>query len=238
VHWLAALPGWLVTGILIGGALSLFVAAVFLVGARAYPTRSSSGPRRSGETRRRAELRAYLDALGESYAEEHPVDGHTVAFYLPERDVAITFDPRSFYALGAARAVLVEHEMPGAHLGARLPFETPDASVDDGDPTTSADARSGRPDGDANEDANGDVASAYATLGVPAGATSGRLKDAYRERVKETHPDHGGDRESFQAVQQAYAVVSQSHDPDPASATGRGETTGPTTTATEAEIRS
>jgi DnaJ-class molecular chaperone len=98
---------------------------------------------------------------------------------------------------------------------------------------------SGRPErASADEDANGDVASAYAPLGVPAGATSGRLKDAYRERVKETHPDHGGDRESFQAVQQAYAVVSQSHDPDPASATGRGETTGPTTTATEAEIRS
>jgi len=227
----AALPEWLVTGILMGIGLSLFVAAVFLVGARAYPTRSSSGPRRSGEPRRRAELRAYLDAIDESHAEDHPVDGHSVAFYLPERDIAITFDPRVFYALGAARAVLVEHEMPGAHLGARLPFETPDVALgdDDEDPAPG-------PGSDAASEQFGAVASAYATLGVPAGASPARVKDAYRERVKETHPDHGGDREAFQAVQEAYAVVREDGDAEHKSETGTG--TGPTEEASGAERES
>jgi hypothetical protein len=197
VYVLAGLPQWLVTGVLVGIALSAFVAGAFVLGSRAYPTPSPAGPGRSGETRQRTELRACLDAIGESYAEDHPVDDRTVAFYLPERDVSITFDPRTFYALGAHRAVLVEHEMPGVHQGARLPFETPEVDLGDGETDRSR----------ADREAELGAAAAYDTLGVPADAPPAQVKDAYRDRVKETHPDHGGDREAFQAVQEAYATV-------------------------------
>jgi len=35
------------------------------------------------------------------------------------------------------------------------------------------------------------------------------VKAAYRERIKEVHPDHGGDRETFEAVREAYAAARQ-----------------------------
>src|SRR3954454_23271190 len=48
----------------------------------------------------------------------------------------------------------------------------------------------------------------YEVLGVPAGATSEELHDAYREMVKLHHPDrNGGSPEStrrFQEIQEAY----------------------------------
>lgn len=48
----------------------------------------------------------------------------------------------------------------------------------------------------------------YAILGVPPSARPEALKSAYRQAARETHPDHSGDRERFQQVQQAYAVLS------------------------------
>lgn len=41
-------------------------------------------------------------------------------------------------------------------------------------------------------------------LGVEPDASLDRVRAAYRARVKETHPDRGGDREAFLAVQRAY----------------------------------
>jgi hypothetical protein len=47
--------------------------------------------------------------------------------------------------------------------------------------------------------------SIWATLGVVRTATEEELRAAYRKRALETHPDQGGDRESFQRVVRAYA---------------------------------
>jgi curved DNA-binding protein CbpA len=36
------------------------------------------------------------------------------------------------------------------------------------------------------------------------------VKAAYREQVKDAHPDHGGDHEEFQRVREAY-VTAKNH---------------------------
>jgi len=196
---LFGMPEWLFVGLGIGIGVSVLAAGLFAVADRRYPSPVQSGTGRGGDTRRRAELRDYLDAIGESYAEDHPVEGQPVAFYLPERDVAITFDARAFYRIERAgtRAVLVEHEMPGAQLGQRLPFEVPE--VDFGT------------DGDADSNFSGaardPAAAAFAELGVSAGATLEEVKSAYRRRVKETHPDQGGDEDEFKRVREAYTTA-------------------------------
>ena len=41
-------------------------------------------------------------------------------------------------------------------------------------------------------------------LGLPHGADEEAVRRAYRRRVKEVHPDQGGDEEEFQRVQEAY----------------------------------
>lgn len=46
--------------------------------------------------------------------------------------------------------------------------------------------------------------SVWAVLGVTADATEADLKAAYRRRAVETHPDQGGDEESFRRVLRAY----------------------------------
>ena len=194
---LAGLPSWLVGGVLLGVAGSVLVAVAFLAANRLFPGRERSpdsgheGGRRSGESRRRAEVRGYLDAIDEPYAEDHPVEGQSVAFYLTRRDVAVTFDPRTYYGVdrSVTHSVLVEHEMPGAMLGERLPFETPDL-----EPET---------DGHAPPEA------AFAELGVSPGATLDEVNQAYRRRVKEVHPDQGGDEEAFRRVREAYTTAKQ-----------------------------
>lgn len=45
---------------------------------------------------------------------------------------------------------------------------------------------------------------AYRTLGLDPGAGTGEVKRAYREKVKTTHPDRGGDEERFKEVASAY----------------------------------
>lgn len=58
----------------------------------------------------------------------------------------------------------------------------------------------------------------YLVLGITSDATLDDIKDAYRRRAKEFHPDHYGDNHSpFLAVQEAYAILSdpikrQTHD--------------------------
>lgn len=45
---------------------------------------------------------------------------------------------------------------------------------------------------------------AYRTLGLEPGADEAAVKRAYREKVKDTHPDRGGDEEAFKQVTRAY----------------------------------
>jgi hypothetical protein len=192
---LAGLPQWLIDGVLLGVAGSAVVAVLFYVLVRHLPAATrETGAGHSGEARRRAEIGRYLSDIGERYATDHDLGAETVAFYLPERGVAITFDAGAYYRLLGTEVepVLVEHELPGHRLGARLPFETP--AVD------GADAAGGQIDGRANEEA-------FAALGLPAGASTEEITAAYRRKVKEVHPDHGGDREDFHRVREAYATA-------------------------------
>lgn len=206
---IGSLPGWVVAGVLVGALMAVAAAAVFAVGVRILPDgNGAAGGREGGERRRRAEIRRYLADIGEPYREDHPVGGLTAAFYLPERGVAITFDARDYFRLDRAgvRAVLLEYELPGARLGDRLPFETPEPEPG---PEASADAggsaRRGRPPGSADQAAARD--SAFAALGLDPGASEAAVRAAYRQRVKDAHPDHGGDAESFRQLREAYTVA-------------------------------
>jgi hypothetical protein len=195
-EFVAGLPEWLVLGVAFGLLASVGAAGVFLVGVRLFPTRARpAGERYDGDSRRRGEIREYLDRIGETYAENHPVEGHEVAFYLPARDVAITFDPRAFYRIdrSATHAVLVEYEMPGANLGYRLPFDTPDPE----------------PEPEFEPEPVGPETAAFETLGLPAGASTEEVREAYREKVKEVHPDHGGDGDEFKRIREAYTAAKQ-----------------------------
>ncbi len=190
---IAGLPPALVTGIALGAAGTVVVAVAFVLAERLLPGRSPHRRRRtSGESRRRTEFREYLDAIGEQYAENHFVEGQHIAFYLPKRDVAITFDARAYYRIVPTETepVLVEHEMPGSALGARLPFETPDISVEDEESSAIDPLRA-----------------ACAELGVPTGASVDEVKRAYRRKVKEVHPDQGGNEDEFKRVREAYTLA-------------------------------
>lgn len=48
------------------------------------------------------------------------------------------------------------------------------------------------------------MASPFEILRIDKGASDEEVERAYRERVKETHPDHGGSLEAFQSVREAY----------------------------------
>jgi hypothetical protein len=184
------LPHWLLVGVGLGLASSAGVAVLFVTAVRLFPAapvERSDG----GERRRRTEIRDYLDAIDEQYAEDHLVEGQSVAFYLPRRDVAVTFDPRAYYRIDRSDtdAVLVEHELPGFQLGTRLPFEAPDVDPESG------------------ESAVDPLGAALAELGVSTDAELSEVRAAYRRRVKETHPDHGGDEEEFRRVREAYTTA-------------------------------
>jgi len=69
------------------------------------------------------------------------------------------------------------------------------------------------------------VASPFEILGVDPNAEETEIVDAYRERVKETHPDQGGSAEAFQAVKDAYERIEDGYEPgdefeDPTAETG------------------
>jgi hypothetical protein len=187
----------------VGGALAValtaVVAAVFLVAQRRYPSPRRRTPRRvDGGTRRRREIREYLNAVDERFVEDRRVAGETVDFYLPERDIAITFDVGAFFAVESTDTypILCEHEMPGHHLGARLPFEVPEVSVG--------------PDGEdrrRTSETDADVRAAFRSLGLSREASDEAVRRVYRERVKEVHPDHGGDQEAFRELRDAYVTA-------------------------------
>ena len=183
---------WLVLGLLLSVLMAFVIVGIFVVGARLFPTQEATNASYVlGENRRRVEIRDYLQSIGEEFAEDHFVEGQHVAFYLPKRDVAITFDARAYFRIDKSPtyAVLVEHEMPGIHLGDRLPFETPDLADD--------------------EEAVDTTQAAFAVLGLSTGATLSDVKAAYRNRVKDVHPDHGGSQEEFQRVREAYTTAKQ-----------------------------
>lgn len=46
-------------------------------------------------------------------------------------------------------------------------------------------------------------------LGIDPDASVEAIRTAYRERVKETHPDHGGDEEAFKRVRWAYEYLKE-----------------------------
>jgi hypothetical protein len=205
MHYPLGLPDWLVVGLALGAALSAVAAAAFAVGVRLLPEPDATQRRAATEDdRRRAEVRGYLEGIGETYAEDHPVAGDPVAFYLPGRDVAVTFDPRTYFRLEGSdtHAVLMEHELPGAALGARLPFETPAREHSDG-PGTAAGPHAGG-EGPPEPAA---TSAAFERLGLSPAASPEEVRSAYRERVKAVHPDQGGDPEAFRELREAYAVA-------------------------------
>ncbi|PSP57451.1 ferredoxin [Halobacteriales archaeon QS_1_67_19] len=51
------------------------------------------------------------------------------------------------------------------------------------------------------------MASPFEVLGVDADADEAEIERAYRERVKEAHPDHGGSIEEFRTVRTAYETL-------------------------------
>jgi hypothetical protein len=53
--------------------------------------------------------------------------------------------------------------------------------------------------------------SAWSVLGVAQGSSLADVKRAFRKKALETHPDQGGDAESFQTVQRAYEKLSARH---------------------------
>lgn len=48
------------------------------------------------------------------------------------------------------------------------------------------------------------MASPFEILRIDEGASDEAIERAYRERIKQTHPDHGGSLEDFQRVREAY----------------------------------
>ena len=189
----SSLPPWLVFGLLGGGLASVVVAGVFLVGGRLFPDEPSpTGHRVDGSARRRTEIRAYLRTISEPFTEDHTIHGETVEFYLPEREVALTFDAQAYFRLERAGTytVLCEHEMPVHALGRRLPFDVP--KFDFGSQRGASDDP---------------VGEAFDHLDLARTATPEDVRDAYRDRVKSVHPDHGGSQADFKRLQEAYATA-------------------------------
>jgi hypothetical protein len=212
VELTSAVPPWILLGAALGGIASVLVALAFYLGNRfVAPSVAAAGDDRAtaGDERRRREIREYLTAIGERFRENHALGEVAVPFYLPEREVAITFDAHDYFRLEGegVYTVLCEHEMPGRGLGRRLPF---DVIEPDWGPS--------RPSGSRGRDP---VAAAFAELDLDRNADAAEVKHAYRERVKETHPDQGGDEESFRRVREAYATA-RNHAGDADEAAGRG----------------
>lgn len=193
--WIAQLPWWFSAGIAGGAGISVLIAGVFLIGGRLSPTPEPDPRHRvDGTDRRRTEISTYLRTIDEPFLADHVIHGEAVAFYLPRRDVAITFDAKAYFTIldAGTHAILCEHEMPGINLGRRLPFETPEAEF-------------GRP----GEDVDADVDEAFRLLGLSPEADEDTVTAAYRSKIKDVHPDHGGDPDRFQEVHDAYTVAKE-----------------------------
>jgi hypothetical protein len=77
---------------------------------------------------------------------------------------------------------------------------------------------------------SGAAADPYAVLGVPQDISDAELRHAYRELVKQHHPDHnGGSAESaarFARIQEAYAMISRRRGPVATGAAAKPESAG------------
>ncbi|MEA1931105.1 MAG: DnaJ domain-containing protein [Euryarchaeota archaeon] len=198
IELLNELPTWLLLGVGLGTVASAAVGAVFYFGDRLFPPIDRSGQQGyvDGNLRRHAEIRSYLSAIDERFVENADLDGFAAAFYLPDRDVAITFDPRVFFGLESAPTyvVLCEDEMPVATLGRRLPFEVEEPEREAGRSRRTADRA---------------VTSAFQELGLDAGASQDEVRSAYRSLAKEAHPDRGGTEAEFKQLQDAYTTAKE-----------------------------
>ena len=212
VEFISVVPRWILLGVALGTIASMLAAVAFFLGNRFIaPSVAAAGPNQTdaSDERRRREIREYLTAIDERFREDHALGDVAVPFYLPQREVAITFDAHDYFRLEGegVYTVLCEHEMPGRGLGRRLPF---DVIEPDWGPS--------RPPAGNGRDP---VAAAFAELDVDRDADAAEVKHAYRERVKETHPDQGGDEESFKRVREAYATA-RNHADGADGVTGRG----------------
>jgi hypothetical protein len=185
--------------------VTIVAAGLFWAGNRHLRAPGRNPARGQGDGKRLAEIRAYLGQLDQPVRERHPLAGGVVAFYLPESDVAIIFDPRTFYRVErtSTHAILLEHEVPIRALGRRLPFETPE-------PASSTEDRMGghRPSRGQDEQTS-EYTRALSVLSASEDASERAIRRAYRARVKEVHPDHGGTIAEFRRVQEAYTTVQQ-----------------------------
>jgi hypothetical protein len=166
----------LLLGLLLTGAIGV----VFLLGIRRYPDAARTtrtGP--SVTDRRRRALARHLRDAGETVQTEVTVAGVPVAVYLPARDVALVFAPGAYFALRETATQVIR---PAA-IVRRLPFLTPPRAATAISP---------------------DLSEAFAILGVSADADAATLRAAYRQRVKDCHPDQGGDPAEFARVRRAY----------------------------------
>lgn len=57
------------------------------------------------------------------------------------------------------------------------------------------------------------MASPFDVLGLDPGADADEIERAYRRKVKDAHPDHGGSTERFQRVRRAYEALSDGYEP-------------------------
>jgi curved DNA-binding protein CbpA len=57
------------------------------------------------------------------------------------------------------------------------------------------------------------VASPFDVLGLDPGADADEIERAYRRKVKDAHPDHGGSTDEFQRVRRAYEALSDGYEP-------------------------
>ena len=115
--------------------------------------------------------------------------------------------------IGAPRGVRVSARVPPRRSGdSRSGSSNSDsrsASSDDGSNANdgSRDDSSNADDG-ANDGSNANEYP-YAVLGVPQDAAPQAVRDAYKRRVRETHPDKGGDTESFRKIDQVYKELAK-----------------------------
>jgi len=71
------------------------------------------------------------------------------------------------------------------------------------------------------------VASPFEVLSVDRDADPGEIKRAYRERIKEAHPDHGGSKREFQRVRAAYEELKDGADVDESGTDGEAGSRAP-----------
>ncbi|MDX1745159.1 MAG: hypothetical protein R3324_04415, partial [Halobacteriales archaeon] len=94
-----ALPVWFRVGILGGIAIAALAGVLFYLGDRLFPAPRTTRRGDGGEARPRAAIRAYLTEVGEEFVEGYSIHGVDVAFFLPDRTVAITFDALGYFRL-------------------------------------------------------------------------------------------------------------------------------------------